>query len=102
MDVSNETWGPPRAADIPAGLAQHVHHLHLEDWVDGFYADARTALRHRKHIHHADGKVVDKLAKHQSHDFHRYTGATVSEHLEQGEGGNVDCLGVVDQVCVIL
>lgn len=70
---------------IPAGLAEHVHHLHLEDRVDSLYTDTGTALRHRKHIHHADSEVVHEFAKHETHDFHRHTGATVSEHLEEGE-----------------
>jgi hypothetical protein len=67
-------------------LPQHVHHLHLEDRVDGLYADAGPALGHGEHIDHADGKVVDKLAEHQAHDFHGDTRATVSEHLEECEG----------------
>jgi hypothetical protein len=83
-------------------LPEHVHHLHLEHRVDGLNTDARAALRHRKHIHHADSEVVDKLAKHQTHDFHRYTGAAVTQHLEQGEGRDMDRLGVVDQGCAIL
>lgn len=50
------------APHSPASLPQHIHHLHLEDRVDSFYADARTTLRHGKHIHHADREVVHKLA----------------------------------------
>jgi hypothetical protein len=88
MHVSYQERQKPRATEecIPAGLPEHVHHLHLEDRVDSFYADARTTLWHRKHIHNPDSEVVDKLPKHQTHDFHRHTGATVPEHLEQGEG----------------
>lgn len=88
--------------DVPPCLPEHVHHLHLEDRVDSFYADARPALRHRKHIHHAHREVVDELAQHQAHDFHGHTGAAVTEHLEEGKGGNVDGLGVVNQARVVL
>jgi hypothetical protein len=66
-------------------LPEHVHHLHLEHRVDSFNTDARAALRHSKYIDHADSEVVDKLAEHQAHDFHRYTSAAVPQHLEQGE-----------------
>lgn len=87
---------------IPAGLPEHVHHLHLEDRVNGLYTDTGTTLGHRKHVHHADREVVDELAQHQAHDFHRHAGAAVPQHLEQGERRDVDRLGIVDQICVIL
>jgi hypothetical protein len=93
---------PPSARCLPSCLSQHFHHLHLEHRVDSLDTDAGTALWHGKDIHDADSEVVDKLSQHQAHHFHRYTGPAVSQHLEEGEGGNIDGLGVVDQGGVVL
>jgi len=87
---------------IPPRLSQHVHHLHLENWVDGFDTNASTALWHRKHIHHAYCKVVDEFSKHKTHNLHGDARATVPEHLEEGEGRNVNRLGVIDEAGVVL
>lgn len=83
-------------------MSQHVHHLHLENRVDGLYTNAGTTLGHGENIHHAYREVVDELSQHQTHDFHGNTSAAVSQHLEEGKGGDVDGLGVVDKLCVIL
>ena len=94
---------PGHARDhLPSRLSEHIHHLHLEHGVDSLNADTRTALRHRKNVHNAHRKVVDKLSKHQAHDLHGYTCPTVPEHLEDGEGGDVHGFGVIDQIGVIL
>lgn len=87
---------------LPSRLPKHVHHAHLEDRVDGFDADSGSALRHGKDIHHSNGEVVNELAQHQAHDLHGNTSSAMSQHLEKGEGGDVDGLGVIDQISVIL
>lgn len=87
---------------LPSCLSQHLHHLHLEYRVDGLDTDASTTLWHGKHVNDTDSEVVDKLSQHQSHDFHRYTCPAMSQHLEEGKGGNVDGLGVIDQGRVVL
>lgn len=83
-------------------MSQHVHHLHLENRVDGLYTNAGTTLGHGENIHHAYREVVDELSQHQTHDFHGNTSTAVSQHLEEGKGGDVDGLGVVDKLCVVL
>lgn len=87
---------------LPSCLSQHLHHLHLEHRVDGLDTDAGTTLWHGKHVHDTDSEIVDELSQHQSHDFHWYTCPAMSQHLEEGEGGNVDGLGVIDQGGVVL
>jgi hypothetical protein len=77
-DLEQETSS---ARHIPSCLPQHIHHPHLEHRVDGLYTNACPALGHGENIHHTNGEIVDKLAQHQAHHFHRHTGAAVSEHL---------------------
>lgn len=86
----------------PSCLSKHIHHLGLEHGVDSLDTDSGTALGHSKHIHNLDGKVIHKLAQHQTHDFHGHTCATVSKHFEEGKRGNVHGFGIVDEVCVVL
>ena len=91
-----------RNRHIPSRLAQHVHHLGLEDGIHGLDRHTGSRLRHGKDVDDAHRVVVDKLSQHQPHDFHGHTGASVAEHLEEGERGNVDCFAVVDNVAVLL
>jgi hypothetical protein len=69
--------GPALAAPppTPADLLEHVKHLGLEHRVHRLHADASAGLRHGKHVHHAHGVVVHKLAQHQAHDLHGHAGA---------------------------
>lgn len=86
----------------PARLPQHVHHLCLEHRVYRLNTYTSTALWHRKDIHYSHGKVIHKLSKHQAHDFHRYTSSSMSKHLQERKGGDVDSFGVIDETCIIL
>lgn len=100
--VSGGSGGDLKAGlSLPASLAQHVHHLGLEHRVDSLNGDAGTGLWHGEDVHNLDGVVVDELAQHQTHDLHRNTSAAVAQHLEEGERGDVDSLGVVDNVRVL-
>ena len=56
----------------------------MEDGIDGFDADAGSALGHGEDIDDADGVVVYEFAEHETHDFHRDTGTSVAEHFEEG------------------
>lgn len=87
---------------LPSCLAQHVHHLCLEYGVNSLDTNSSSRLGHGENVHDFDCEIVDKLAEHQAHDFHGHTSAAVSQHLEQGEGRNIDGLGVVDQARVVL
>lgn len=86
---------------LPSRLPQHVHHLGLEDRIDSLNTDASTALRHSKDVDHPHGIVIHELSQHETHDFHRHTGAAVSQHLEESERGDVDGFGVIDEVRVL-
>lgn len=70
----------------------------MEYGIDGFDADAGSTLRHGEDVDYADGVVVHKFAEHETHYFHRNTGAAMAKHLEEGEGGDVDGFGVVDKI----
>jgi hypothetical protein len=75
----------PEFVTLPAGLSQHVHHLRLENGVHSLNADTSSTLRHSKDIHDLHSEVIDELAQHQAHDFHRHACAAVAEHLQQCE-----------------
>ena len=63
--------------NLPARLLEHLHHLGLEYRINGLDTDTGTALRHGKDIHDVNRILIHELAQHQTHDFHRHTGAAV-------------------------
>lgn len=67
---------------LTSRLPQHIHHLGLEDRVYSFNGDTSPGLRHRKHVYDAHCVIVDELSQHETHNFHRHTGAAVAQHLE--------------------
>lgn len=87
---------------LPAGLAEHVHHLCLEYRIDSLDTNSSSGLGHGENVHDLDCEIVDKLAQHQTHNFHGHTGATVAQHLEKSQRRNVNSFRVIDEVCVIL
>lgn len=87
---------------VPSRLPQHLHHLHLENGVYSFDTDTSTALWHRKYIDHANCKVIDEFSQHQTHDFHGHACAAMTQHLQEGEGRDVDGFGIIDQIGIVL
>lgn len=102
---------------IPPGLFEHFHHTRLEYMVYGLDSDSRPGLRHRKDIDDLCCPFVDVLSQHQAHNFHRYTGTSVLQHLtesliepqvhkkygrdayfEEGERGDGDDFSTVDRI----
>lgn len=100
--LASRSWLFGASVSLPSSLPQHVHHLGLKHRVDSFNADACAALGHSKHVHDFDCEIVDELAQHETHHFHRHACAAVPEHFQQGQGRNVDGFRVIDQTGVIL
>ena len=73
----------------PPCLLEHVHHVGLEDVVDGLDGDCRPGLWHGKYVNHLHSIFIHESAKHKTHDFHRYTGASVLQHLDAKRLGYV-------------
>lgn len=76
-----DKFGTEREETSPSGLFQHIDHLGLENVIHRLYADRRTGLWHSKDVDDLNSVFVDKLAQHQTHDFHRDTSASVFQHL---------------------
>src|SRR5258708_1322534 len=76
--------GVPRIVkqlNVPPCLLQHFNHVCLKDMIHGFDCDSGSRLRHGKDIHNVGSPFIDVLAKHETHDFHRYTSPAVFQHL---------------------
>mmetsp|Transcript_18668 Transcript_18668/g.45793 ORF Transcript_18668/g.45793 Transcript_18668/m.45793 type:complete len:216 (+) Transcript_18668:303-950(+) len=80
---------PPNDHLRARSLFQHVKHLRLEDRIHCFNAHTRPALRHCENIHYMHRVIVDELSKHESHNLHGHACASVLEHLQQRQRGNV-------------
>lgn len=76
----------------PTHLLEHIQHLGLKHRVHSLDRHTGPRLGHGKHVHDLDRVVVHKLTEHQPHDLERHTRPAVLEHLQKGEGGDVDLL----------
>jgi len=74
----------------------------LKYGIDSLDTDACSTLWHGKYIYHSDSEIIHEFTQHQTHNFHWNTCSAVSQHLQKGEGGNVDGFGIIDEVGIVL
>jgi hypothetical protein len=76
---ASETWMGmvPSYDDFTSlGLSEHIGHVCLEDWIDGFDGNTGTTLGHSKDIDNLDSIIINKLSQHETHNFHGDSSAT--------------------------
>lgn len=79
----------------PLCLREHFDHLLLINRVDGFDTDVISALGKTKYIYDLNGIIIDELAQHEPHHFHRYPRTAMLQHFQKSQRRNVNLLGCV-------
>mmetsp|Transcript_32039 Transcript_32039/g.83041 ORF Transcript_32039/g.83041 Transcript_32039/m.83041 type:complete len:146 (+) Transcript_32039:402-839(+) len=75
MVPPDDVFGTPR-------LPQHGRHFGLKDRIDVFHGNRGSGLRHGVNVDAINGVIVHEFTQHESHDFHRHSGASVFQHFK--------------------